>query len=157
MKCEKCKRQLTESEPVYRLYWNVHSGMRMVCGMCEAQVSASSFLKRTWHPSRPCCHCSRPVFLYQPIRKGLRYFVCGIECRQAVHNANYRRLHPRSHAKQRCQSCGHIFTPKRNDAKFCSVACKQRAYRVAHRSRTVTIGMEEPSVHGDGLCARAHN
>jgi hypothetical protein len=139
MKCEKCKRQLTEAEPVYRLYWNPHIGMRMVCGICEAEVSASSVfstsigglvsLKPKWRPSRPCCHCSRPVFLYQPIRKGLRNFVCGTECRQAVHNANYRRRHPRSRVEQQCLGCGRAFTPKRNDAKFCSVACKQRAYR----------------------------
>ena len=97
MKRAKCKRQLTEAEPVYRLFINVWVHWRMVCGRCEAKVSALSVLKTNagvsvdmkpkWHPARPCCHCSRPVFLHRPARKGLRYFVCGTECRQAVHNA----------------------------------------------------------------------
>lgn len=33
-----------------------------------------------------------------------------------------------------CASCGTAFVLKRSDAKFCSVACKQRAYRLAHRA-----------------------
>jgi hypothetical protein len=141
MKCPKCKRQLTEAEPVYWLLINVFGWGRrqMVCGDCEAEATASSVYKTNagvsfntrprWHPARPCCHCSRPVFLDRPIRKGLRYFVCGIECRQAVHNANYRRTHPRTHVEQQCPGCGTAFTPKRNGAKFCSAACKRRAYR----------------------------
>ena len=138
MKCAKRKRQITETEPVYRLFINVWVHWQMVCGICEAEAASRVFKTNTgvsvsmrpkWHPSRPCCHCSRPVFLHRPIRKGLRYFVCGAECRQAVHNANYRRIHPRSHVEQQCLGCGVAFTPKRNDAKFCSVACRQRAYR----------------------------
>jgi hypothetical protein len=139
MKCAKCKRQLLEAEPVYRLFINVWVHRQMVCGDCEAEAASRDVYKTnagvsismhpTWHPARPCCHCSRPVFLDRPIRKGLRYFVCGTECRQAVHNANYRRRHPRSRVEQQCLGCGAAFTPRRNDAEFCSVACKQRAYR----------------------------
>jgi len=131
MKCEKCKRQLTEDEPVYRLFINVFVRYQMVRGTCEAKKD--QVIPRRWSPPRPCCHCYRPVYLDRPLRKGLRYFVCGTVCRQAVQNANYRRMHPRSHVEQKCQSCGVTFTPKRNDAKFCSVACKQRSYRQAHR------------------------
>jgi len=32
-----------------------------------------------------------------------------------------------------CATCGNDFIPKRSDAKYCSVACKQKAYRARRR------------------------
>jgi hypothetical protein len=32
-------------------------------------------------------------------------------------------------SRRKCQACHDWFTPKRDDARFCSPACKQRAYR----------------------------
>lgn len=34
----------------------------------------------------------------------------------------------------KCQECGDTFTPDRSDAKYCSAACKQRAYRKRKKS-----------------------
>lgn len=33
-----------------------------------------------------------------------------------------------------CQECGQLFTPKRNDAKYCCNACRQKAYRASQSS-----------------------
>jgi hypothetical protein len=33
------------------------------------------------------------------------------------------------HERQRCQHCNASFMPKRKDAKFCTLGCKQTAYR----------------------------
>ena len=34
-----------------------------------------------------------------------------------------------------CETCGREFTPRRNDARYCSAACRQKAYR--HRNAPV--------------------
>ena len=124
MNCGKCKRPMAGGEPVYRLFLNVWDGWRTTCAQCEA---ATKFRLRSWLPARPCAHCSRPVFRDRE-RKGTCYFVCSDECRQAIHNANYRRRLPRSRIARQCGDCGATFTQKRGNAKFCSVTCEQRAY-----------------------------
>jgi len=53
--------------------------------------------------------------------------VCSNRCAQRD-----RRKRRRMAARTRCSVCRTIFTQRRRDAKFCSVACKQRAYRRAH-------------------------
>ena len=35
-----------------------------------------------------------------------------------------------------CQQCGDTFTPDRSDAKYCSAACKQRAYRQRKKAKS---------------------
>lgn len=44
-----------------------------------------------------------------------------------------------------CATCGEAFKPKRTDAKFCSAACRQRAYmqRDGKRSNSKPLGREE--------------
>jgi hypothetical protein len=49
--------------------------------------------------------------------------------------------------KKRCAICKKGFTPKRSDARFCSAACKQRAYRLRQR---VWSGDEHGNVRVDG-------
>jgi hypothetical protein len=51
--------------------------------------------------------------------------VCGgVRCADRAYNARRRKSAPTS-----CAGCGETFTPKRSDARYCSAACKQRAYR----------------------------
>ena len=33
------------------------------------------------------------------------------------------------HDQQPCVTCGHAFVPRRSDARYCSGACRQAAYR----------------------------
>jgi hypothetical protein len=145
MKCETCKRQLTKDKPVYRLFINVWERYRMVCAACEDQRAKRNTAKGLptkyppWRPARLCDHCSRPVVLDRLARKGLRYFVCGNTCRQAMQSATFRREHQRRRVSQHCADCSKPFAPTRADAKFCSAACKQRAHRQTHR-KAVALG-----------------
>jgi len=91
MDCGKCKQPVAEGEPVYRLFLTVSDGWLTSCAQCEA---ATKIRLKPWLLARPCAHCSRPVFRDRE-RKGACYFVCSDECRQAIHNANCRRRHPR--------------------------------------------------------------
>jgi hypothetical protein len=36
------------------------------------------------------------------------------------------------HLRRDCAQCGRAYTPPRNDGRYCSAACKQRAYRRRH-------------------------
>jgi hypothetical protein len=55
--------------------------------------------------------------------------VCSRECRLAVYRA-IETAKRRSRVKpQPCALCGVSFMPKRNDARYCSAACKQKAFR----------------------------
>jgi DNA-directed RNA polymerase subunit RPC12/RpoP len=51
--------------------------------------------------------------------------VCSNRCAQRE-----RRRRNRSRSMIVCTGCGKAFLPKRRDAKFCSNACRQRAYRL---------------------------
>lgn len=52
--------------------------------------------------------------------------LCSNGCAQRRRRARYKHLRP----MVICVGCGRQFAPKRRDAKFCSLACKQRAYRI---------------------------
>jgi hypothetical protein len=43
--------------------------------------------------------------------------------------ARMKRFREMHHKPQACAECGISFHPKRTDARYCSAACKQRAYR----------------------------
>jgi hypothetical protein len=93
----------------------------------------------------PCLCCGRPVirFAYvKPNRRG-RPFCCGA-CSTRWYQATERyfdRKHwppgrrlkkPAKQAKPKCAECRKSFIPTRSDARYCSAACKQRAYRQRH-------------------------
>ena len=110
---------MAADEPAYRLMFNCR--YLMGCKACTTNA-----IERRWRNPQPCDQCSRLVYRERPPRKNVRHFVCSYECRRALHNANYRRNHPPPRTERECESCSKMFKHKRGDAKFCSVACKQR-------------------------------
>jgi hypothetical protein len=157
MRCAACKRELLAGEPVYRLrmgydasdsVWRRMFGRQSViiaCAKCRNDPPKSrgwrgagdlftfdGFERAHWYPAKPCSHCGRPVFVDR-YRRGLRYFVCGDECRVAIYNANARKSAkqkaPRIVPQKRCAKCDELFTPSRSDAEYCSSKCRQSAYR----------------------------
>jgi len=56
---------------------------------------------------------------------------CSSRCEQRV-----RRRERRLIWSSPCDGCGNSFNPQRADARFCSGACRQRAYRQRARSRS---------------------
>ena len=65
----------------------------------------------------PCEACGRPV-------------VGGRVCSRGCEGYVYRTLRRRA-AVATCRSCGASYHPKRSDARYCSAACKQKAWRRA--------------------------
>jgi len=50
-------------------------------------------------------------------------------CAQTARNTNARERRRRARADLACNACGTVFTPRRADARYCSNACRQDAYR----------------------------
>lgn len=85
----------------------------------------------------PCEACGRPVVALHPAlhqtppsysNRSAPAIVCDDRCR---HEANLQRQRERRARERRtdCETCGETFTPARSDAKYCSDACRQKAYR----------------------------
>ena len=68
----------------------------------------------------PCVTCGRPVVTVPP--HGQRK---NVSCCRRCRDLAYRR--PRT--ERACAVCGTEFLPSRSDARYCSQACRQRAYR----------------------------
>ena len=51
--------------------------------------------------------------------------LCSEDCQRTARNTR-RRVERAGHT---CPSCGNAFTPPRADARYCSPACRQKAYR----------------------------
>lgn len=138
--CYRCFKELPSREyahglPVYQI--KDYGENVPVCFVCAPKVLAEEGLyipeqvkvvpakfRYEWQCSG--AHCSRAVvFLDQkpPARK--RVF-CSQECR-----ASGTRAQPQ---QKTCEVCGEPFTATRSDAKTCSPACRQKAYR--QRMRT---------------------
>ena len=50
-------------------------------------------------------------------------------CAAGRHNERQREWRRQGRAGRDCESCGDTFTPPRSDARYCSPACRQKAYR----------------------------
>jgi hypothetical protein len=142
---------MATSDPIYRV--SVEYGMNMpdiggggvreVCAECCATtpmisvagmpgVNFSWLANHRWRPPEPCKRCGRPV-ISDMRRKLPKHVVCGDKCRLAIYGA-IGKARRRSRVRALiCASCAAHFMPKRSDARFCSAACRQKAFR--RRSR----------------------
>jgi len=100
-----------------------------VCTTCATPKEAAAA-----HFQRACEGCGLPMLtpLYPTkVRRwfkkhvGIRNAVCSRRCEQRYR----RRLKRQERATATCACCGIQFEPRRSDARFCSIACKQAAYR----------------------------
>lgn len=85
---------------------------------------------------RTCPTCGTVFYTLNERRKYDDYN----ECSRYVHRANARK-HREENRKTICSQCGKEFTPARAGARFCSGACKQKAYR--ERKQKVQNGHTE--------------
>jgi hypothetical protein len=120
MKCGVCQRDLSNDEAVYRVRIGYGNGVSIIVACTECATK----WRRDWCTAQPCCHCQRPVYVDHN-RKGLRFFVCGAQCRWAV---EYSCRHRRPEARA-CTFCGQKFKPNRANGLYCSQACKHGSYR----------------------------
>src|SRR5262249_3847371 len=89
-----------------------------------------------------CEHCGRPIFTpggWKPYRRA----ICSRKCRGALETARAKELRSLRRAERECLRCRRRFTPKRIDGQYCSVACKQAAYRPENRTVCKLIETED--------------
>ncbi len=148
MICQHCRREVPEGEPSYRASdgdtnwshrWRGYVGY--LCTDCKDEWARIQF-RLNWSIPRDCENCGRPVY-HDNRRRIPKRVVCSHQCRSAIYNHFSR---PRAKPRP-CEICGEEFQPKRFDARHCSSACRQKAYReslIRHRRRSTE----------DGACTR---
>lgn len=68
-----------------------------------------------------------------------------LECSTAHEAAQARERRRRRRANRRCAGCAAIFTPSRADGRYCSPACRQRAYRQRTTGNGPSVARERSS------------
>jgi hypothetical protein len=132
--CARCTSPVGPGEPVWRrqaylgpgMLGGHRFGLRPHCAACRGNDAWY------WEPRRCEC-CGREVNYRIDGRRHRRTFCCErcatiILVAEANAKARRRRAEKRG-ATSTCPACGETFEPGRADAKFCSAACKQKAYR----------------------------
>jgi hypothetical protein len=141
--CGCCGRKLPPEEPAYfgsrvyvgmwALYWDRVSKPQLCKLRYERTVLCGSCAPEWLSPERDdvvtqlCAHCERPMVSRLELSE-LRRTLCSDPCRRAYHN-QVRKEKRAEVRKKVCEVCGEEFTATRRDAKTCSKACKQKAYR----------------------------
>ncbi len=118
--CGRCGRYLTEDEPVWRSY-EQRPGIVTICCDCYDEYSRS----QDFWTGRRCEQCGR---LVHSVRSRLREF-CSETCRAEFTADQRRGARSEARAGRRCEQCNEILDADRCDARYCSNACRQRAYR----------------------------
>jgi hypothetical protein len=148
--CGGCGRALKEEEPVYtgvEVYRGMMGGVfgipirpafeaTSVCESCAPERMRSYTLldygqsyRRRQPVARPCGVCSRLVVFRITNRSARRRRTF---CSERCQWTHYNRVRGARGARARqkvCEVCGEEFVATRRDAKTCSKACKQKAYR----------------------------
>ena len=133
MRCTACPRDLADDVPVYRFRAAREGGKTLIqCGGCAARLAAAMDRwgeRWTWGAPAPCEGCGRAVIDRMSWSQGPPCHVtCGHPaCQRTIRAAaaRARRLVPRE-----CLGCAIALKPARGNARrYCSPACKQRAYR----------------------------
>lgn len=151
--CYQCGCHLLPDAIVYRPFFGGYDHKycaRCFAVLCETRGKSQEWKDRLYHEAlhygfaepRTCACCGRPYVMalrhidsmrwvannYQRVQQIRRRNCCSAECEARLRRAQQRKPRP-------CGHCGIVFSPPRIDALFCSVACKQAAYRLRqHRS-----------------------
>ena len=67
-------------------------------------------------------------------------------CANEAERARMRDLRSRARSDRECCGCGQTFTPPRSDGRYCSVGCRQKAYRQRRRDEAAIQASGPP--HG---------
>lgn len=120
--CGACGSQVGAGDPVVKYPYMLINGTGHwwfpghVCMEC-----IESFGRETTKSSFACAQCARPTFLLQG--KSSTRVLCSKRCENIFYRTRKRT------PIFTCEACNAPFTPNRADAKHCSPACKQKAYR----------------------------
>lgn len=118
---------------------------RWRAGYHEADIIECGECLRTdrwwnWCKYSHCKRCSRRIYYRGRMQMPWRY--CSSECQQLTHDkVKERKWQASQDARMKlCTTCDQQFTPPRNDAKYCSPACRQRAYRQRGNQASLPLG-----------------
>jgi hypothetical protein len=136
--CGKCGKPIASGEAVWRFRVTRNSwlggynhNLAACCQACAENDWHSKYLK-----PKQCSGCGRIVnseLQLQWSAKDYGYLTKPVTCCEAcghkVRLAKQRRKRTDTRGTRECQECGETFEPARTNSRFCSAACKQRAYR----------------------------
>jgi len=128
--CAHCERPLKAGEPVWRRLLSLGPGFfggwsRTVAPICE-RCGSSCHIE--FRGPQPCENCGRSVH-QEYNRRFYRHTFCCEVCVRAFFATAARLRRAEERDPRPCAQCGETFEPTRKDARFCSGACKQLAYR----------------------------
>ena len=133
--CGRCGAELTGT--IYRIErWYIGrrysgpSGPVPVCGSCFEYKRGYMASPWAFTAPTPCEACGRPVVSRH--RWDRLYVYCSERCSRRVYNRNRYTRRAESRPSD-CSACGGPMSPSRSDARYCSSACRQRAYRQRKR------------------------
>lgn len=137
--CARCGSAIAEGQPVWwertsytvSAWGPIRGGRRLTFApWCAACHQTTGIPERCYVGPRPCHGCGRDVtdvHLPHWVRWRQRP-VCSRRCVTRYQLAERKAARPRP-ASPVCAGCGETFTPPRADGRYCSPACRQRAYR----------------------------
>jgi len=123
--CYWCKCRISENESIVliarplKAYRGLVFRWRTGCLRCCNQEAGSNDYK-----IQSCKHCGRTLYLKADETPFAPIVTCNSECRGLATAKQLRAPRPRH-----CNHCAAEYMPKRIDSRFCSLACKQKAYR----------------------------
>jgi hypothetical protein len=153
--CAKCSRQIAASDPVWRDRLSLGRSLfcvhhrETIAPVCSSCVSKYDGLSPRFSPG-PCDGCGRVVHnLYSGPDRSLWF--CSEVCQAKARAAQGRERRREARDSQTCEGCAKTFNPTRMDARFCSVACKQRAYRQRVTDNAVTAQYQHKKRNAKGV------
>jgi hypothetical protein len=153
--CAQCEREIEEDEPVYvtKLRHDPDWRLGPVCMDC-APVYIPVWIERDGY-GQPCEACGRRVAFQADEwvidgydkRPGpeRQHVLCSEVCAYRYYNRLRSERSATARAGRSCEACGSAFDAVRSDQRYCSPACKQRAYR----QRVEAISGSSPRHHRD--------
>ncbi len=93
--------------------------------VCEACSYPDDYTRRRWRDCGDCATCGRRVHQAYHEWPGRARRYCQGECAElaALERARVDR------AQRQCEGCAEPFIPRRGDSRYCTPACRQKAYR----------------------------
>ena len=128
--CAGCGKALAANEPVWRArvslgasFGSWHYAVAPHCERCKPEPPFARY-----EDAAACETCGRIVHDSFTTRYRRHTFCCH-DCRKRAEEAIARQKRDAAKRTTTCDTSGEIFGPARTDARFCSAACKQKAYR----------------------------
>lgn len=137
--CGDCGAPIAPGDAVW-MGWHrdPRSRARELHPVCQDCHRATTYFP-AWQRARPCDLCKRDVTYHRHAGLSTRrvYIFCSERCRNRY--AAKRRSAVLALDRHRlCSVCGEHFQPPRSDARTCSPACRQKAYRQRRATPAMT-------------------